>query len=383
MRFFQWIRKLFPGRARLTAVNALPSRNRFAAELVEIERHLRGGHREDAAAACRRLDALLKSRLAETSDADLLRDASAALQDLGSGYRELGIRAESQAAYDACRQLSRKLLERTPTDLELLGRVAACHNLTGLLLLDHNEPERAAEEFAQAVAIREQIQQSHPGDGLNRVYLAGAICNLGAAAAVESRFESALSRFEQAIELLDREIPGCECGCRDMTMNLIAQVSQQPMPVMVAHQFLWNAVQGRGDVLNRSGLGPRYRQIRCETQQECLIVSVLPSRLCGSSTATTEDLQTFRELRFDLVDVATVFPGAIVVDLRHVEQADAEVLTLLSHVEGRLVGSGRSLALSGVTGAMRSLENAAPRKFALSICDTVADAIAELTKKGS
>ena len=58
-------------------------------------------------------------------------------------------------------------------------------------------------------------------------------------------------------------MPGCDCGCRDLHANMLSAITGRPSPVVLAQQFLRNALAGRAAVLAEQHPGERYRHLRC------------------------------------------------------------------------------------------------------------------------
>src|SRR5262249_25591920 len=188
----------------------------------ETDAYLRSNKLAEAEAACRQLALLLAEWNAGEGGAESQDFLAAAFFDLGGFYRALKKKDEAEKAYEQALKTWQALLSAHPGDARIIGHIAGCKNHLGLLYQDTGSLQQATDFFQQAVSLREGLLKSHPEDDANVVYLGGAMCNLGNIAAQRNELETALAWYHRSIDMLDRSIPGCDCGCRDMHANLLS-----------------------------------------------------------------------------------------------------------------------------------------------------------------
>src|SRR5262245_7188715 len=283
MRFFVWLKTLFRGRTgaeQAPAHGALwpafeEHRSRIAELFAEIDAHLRSNKGADAEAACQQLALLLAELPVREASAESQHLLAATHFDLGSFHRILGKRDEAEKAYEQALNIWQALSSAQPDDAQILRRIAGCKNHLGLLYQDAGLLQQATGFFREALSLRERLFESQPVDEENLVYLGGTLCNLGNVAADQNEFQTALTWYHRSIDVLDRSVPGCDCGCRDMDANMMAFVTGRPSPILIARQFLKNASQGRATLLKKQSPGLRHRHLRCTERDNNTVVSIL------------------------------------------------------------------------------------------------------------
>jgi tetratricopeptide (TPR) repeat protein len=325
---------------------------------LALEKHIDQGDPEAAEAICQHLvgeSAALSVRVSD--DAEYL-PLAVFFFDLAISLRQLKHDSEAEKAYQSALHFSRSA---SFGDDEERARslTAACCNHLGILRQDEGSLEQSVRYYEQALTIREWLLKSSPMDEENLVYLGGTLCNLGNVACDQDQLETALAWYHRSIDMLDKAVPGCDCGCRDMHENMQSFLTGRPSPILLAQQFLRKALKGRAAVLGRQTSGQRYRQIRCSEQANCTVASILTERLVGGSMHYDND-QTLQELKRELLDVVCFARSLIVFDLQAVEEMDAAGAALLLHLRGRLVGSGTWPSLCGLSDELRAATPSIP-----------------------
>ncbi len=161
--------------------------------------------------------------------------------DIGADCRGVGLREFAERAYH--RAISVLLSIRGNSKLAR-SQIAACNNQLGLIFFETAQRERAVPFFDKAIEIRRELSTSYPDDAENKIYLAGALCNHGHVSRELGQNSSAHSFYEQSLELIEKTIPTCDCGCRDMLAEMISHSTNHPHWIFTAHQFRRNVELG-------------------------------------------------------------------------------------------------------------------------------------------
>jgi tetratricopeptide (TPR) repeat protein len=347
-----WMKAVFRGKALDRALEK--HRSQIGDLFAEINACLGDGKPAEAEAACRRLASLLAELpVAEAGD-DSRYLLGAMLFDLGSSYRMLRNREEAEKTYGRAMELWQEVAAAKPDNTHVAGCIAGCKNHLGLLYQDAGSLQQAASLYGEALALREKLFASDPGDEENRVYLGGTLCNLANLAMAQDNFQESLRWYNQSIDILDQSIPGCDCGCRDMSANMIAHLTGRPSPLLVAQQFLRNALAGRASLFATQGHGLRYRQVRCLDRDQGTVISILTERLVAQRAGSPGQDASLYELKRELLDAVMSARGSVILDLQAVKELDAEGVAILLHLRGRLVGSGEWPLLSGLSDSLRA-----------------------------
>jgi tetratricopeptide (TPR) repeat protein len=359
MRILAWLKSIFRGGDELGP--ALEERrSRITGLFAEINAHLRSNDTAEAEASCRRL-ALLLAALPISQASALSRHLHAAtLFDLASLFRIMRKRNEAENAYEQALNIWQEISSAQPRDAQVLSCIAGCKNHLGLLYQDAGSFAQAAGFFREALDPREKVLASDAQNEENVVYLGGTLCNLGNVAADQNDVQTALTWYHRSIDILDRSVPGCDCGCRDVLGNMIAATTGRPSPILVAQQFLRNALQGRATVLERRSPGLRFRHLRCSERDNNTVVSVLAERLGASRSGRLAEDEIMQELKRELLDAITLARGSIILDLQAVKDMDANGVALLLHLRGRLVGGGKWPSLCGLSQELRAATPTVP-----------------------
>lgn len=246
--------------------------------------------------------------------------------------KELGCPDEAAAELERARGVLEDLraasLEREVVDAQL----PACLNNLGLLALDGGQHAVAVTHFEAAAAYRRSRRALEPMDQDNVVYLGGTLCNHGHALRELGRTTDAVAMYQQSIDLLDRTVPGCTCGCRD----LYARMAGEHI-ILTAQSFLRNALDGRAACL---GQGARFGLVQLGAEGHARAVTIEPSALVESTSRLDQ-------LRTELLDIVTLRAGPFVLDLSRVGALNAATAELLTHLRGRVLGAGEDLVLVG------------------------------------
>jgi tetratricopeptide (TPR) repeat protein len=341
MRILAWLKALFRGRAMTDQAPphdglglALEERRvRITGLFAEIDAHLGSNETAEAEAACHQLALLLVELPISQASAQSRHMLAAIFFDLASRYRIMRKKDEAEQAYNQALNIWQELSSAQPGDAQVLARIAGCKNHLGLLYQDAGSLPRAAGFFREALAIRESLLVSDPQDEENLVYLGGTLCNLGNVAADGNDVPAALSWYHKSIDIFDRSVPGCDCGCRDMHANMMAVATGRPSPILIAQQFLRNALQGRATLLDRRSPGQRYRHVRCSERDNNTVVSILTERLGTSRSDPVAQDEVLRELRRELLDAIILARGSAVPWDDHFE-CYASVDAALADVDG-------------------------------------------------
>jgi len=341
----------------------------------EIHSLLGTNQREPAERCCQRHAEVLSNWTSKAASGRIRDLLAAGYFDLASSFRLLRKRNEAERHYAQAEILWRRLSEEEPNNTRFLGQIAGCRNHLGLLYLDETEFAQASEQFQMALTIRKELAARFPHDELNIVYLGGAMCNLGNAAGELEDFDTAMDWLNQSINLLDQSIPGCDCGCRDMLANMAAQLGSGPSPVLVAEQFLKNALGSRRWVLEKSGRAERFVKLHCEDRQQHTIARVLTPRLALSEDASPEEAAAFQELRCELLDIVSCGNFRVVIDLSDVTELDARGAALLLHLRGRLIGMGEPAVLCGLSDSVLRAHPSIRWKEQFELYSTVDEAV--------
>ncbi|MCC7423025.1 MAG: anti-sigma factor antagonist [Planctomycetaceae bacterium] len=320
---------------------------------AEVTGYLRHRQTDLAEAACRRQAQTLADWLERARTPDVRNLVAAGTFDLASFFRTLRKKEDAERLYGQAETIWRALAEADPDNGQYASWVAGCRNHLGLLAQDFELLPQAAELFRQALAMRELLCERFPDDESNTVYLGGALCNLGNVAGQQHDDEAALAWYHRSIDVLDRSIPGCDCGCRDLFLNLRVSQGGSAPPALIAEQYLRNALGGRAWILQRRDPAGRFRQVEVRSVHEVAAARILAPRVvCGAESSPSE-LEAFQELRRELLDVVAFAGGRIIFDLSGVTDMDGRGAGLLLHLRGRLVGAGHFPLMCGLSEAVR------------------------------
>lgn len=319
---------------------------------ITLGKHIGRGDLEAAESACRSIEvqlADLSSKISSPSHRLALADR---YFNFGALLRELKEFGWAERAFQSAIRLSTSASERHPD--AACRQLAACQNHLGLLYQETNSLEQSFRAFEEALAHRETLLKTDPKDEENLVYLGGTLCNLGNVACDREEFENALAWYHRSIDILDRSIPGCDCGCRDVQAEIDSFMSGCPSPVLIAHQFLRNALDGRASALRHLAPDKRFVHVRWSRRGKSLVLSILTEKLVDDGTSSSAEESPLRQLRRELLDAVTGSNDAIVFDLQGVKEMDASGAALLLHLRQRLVGSGEWPVLCGLSNELRA-----------------------------
>jgi anti-anti-sigma regulatory factor len=145
-----------------------------------------------------------------------------------------------------------------------------------------------------------------------------------------------------------------------MHANMMAAAFGRPSPILIAQQFLRNALHGRAALLEKQSPGSRYRHLRCSERDSATVVSILAERLGASRSGAVAQDELFQELRRELLDAISFARGSVILDLQSVKDMDADGAALLLHLRGRLVGGGGWPSLCGLSQELRAAAPSVP-----------------------
>jgi tetratricopeptide (TPR) repeat protein len=165
--------------------------------------------------------------------------------DLGFAFRRMLKKPEAEAAYRESIGQLESLTEDRHYSHVASSRLAGCHNHLGLLQMDCGHLEQAIAPLELAIQMRRQVTKKWPGDRENQVYLAGSLCNRAHVASQLGEREAAISWYDESLRVLEKAVPPCECGCRDMIASAVSQAMGHPHWITTAEQFRTNAEAGR------------------------------------------------------------------------------------------------------------------------------------------
>jgi len=106
-------------------------------------------------------------------------------------------------------------------------------------------------------------------------------------------------------------------------------------PIIIAQQFLRNALQGRATILAKQNPEKRYCVVRCYQRANSTVASILVERLVASRATSFAHEQTLQELKRELLYVVSFARGTVVFDLQAVKEMDADGAALLLHFRWR------------------------------------------------
>ena len=351
--FITWANTPYRGDDELGAL--LQERHDRITDLfTEIQTHLRSNKIAEAEASCHQLSLLLADLPMSQASPDSRNMLAEILFGLGSFYLNLTKTEQAEETYELALSTWQELSAAQPDDTHLLARIAGCKNHLGILYLETGSLEQASVRFHEALSLREKLLLSNPQDEENLVYLGGTLCNLGHLASDQNDPETALAWFNKSIDILDRCIPECDCGCRDLHADMMAFVTGRTSPIAIAQQFLRNALQGRATILAGQSRDLRYRHVRCSEADRYTVVSILTPKLGASCSTPLDQDETLQELKRELLDAVTFASGTVILDLRAVNDMDDDGVTLLLHLRGRLVGAGEWPLLCGLSRELRA-----------------------------
>ncbi len=143
--------------------------------------------------------------------------------------------------------------EKTRESLQRYSILAASHNHTGLVELDQGKFPDAAIAFDEAIKLRRELYRLFPEERENEVYLGGALCNRGHAAA-ELAEEGAADFYRESLVVLRQELT-CECRYWDEARETWWCSQLEALAhamgvgwVDLAPQFIDNAMAGLADL---------------------------------------------------------------------------------------------------------------------------------------
>ena len=157
-----------------------------------------------------------------------------------------------------------------------------------------------------------------------------------------------------------------------------AFVTGRPSPVLIAQQFLRNALQGRAALLAKENPDSRFRHVRSSERGDCTVVSILTEQIVGSREGSSAQMETLQELKRELLDAVSFAPGPVILDLQAVRAMDAEGVALLLHLRGRLVGGGEWPSLCGLSPELRAAVPSVPWDDDFKCYPSVDEALADL-----
>jgi|GEM_PF-6480500 len=235
----------YPGcESQTTAAHS--GRRQLAARFAEVEEHLQGGNAARAEQSCRRVSARLEELAQGETSAEMQNVLGAGYFDLGSSYRRLGKQDEAERAYEHALTIWEALASANPKAIQYRGSIASCRNHLGILFENAEMLDQAERAYRDALIIREELATVCPDDRENQVYWGGTLCNLGHIARQREQTHAALEWYERSIQVLKRSMPHCDCGCQRGIAHALSRLTGRPHWMLLAHQFLDNALAGRG-----------------------------------------------------------------------------------------------------------------------------------------
>ena len=219
--------------------------NEFWAALNAATNSWRSGNTALAEQQCQAMIHQLQEIANEQTDITSQRFVAGGFFDVGGVYREMERVPDAERCFaiaiEKFESLSSHFTEARYADSMLAG----CQNQLGMLYSDCGPLDQAETALDNAIARRKRIMSEVPDDMENRIYLAGAICNRAHVASKLGQRESAISLYDQSLQLIDETIPPCDCGCRDAIFSAISELNGHPHWVLTAHRFRQNAEAGR------------------------------------------------------------------------------------------------------------------------------------------
>jgi serine/threonine protein kinase/Tfp pilus assembly protein PilF len=124
---------------------------------------------------------------------------------LGNLYGEIGSMEDAEAALKDAVKTAAALVHDHPENIKYRLLLGDVYSSLGLLYDDRmRQPDNAEPVFLEALQIREKLAQEHPDD-VQYVFLVGlSHRRLGTAALIGLRLEVALTRYDKAMEWLER-----------------------------------------------------------------------------------------------------------------------------------------------------------------------------------
>jgi tetratricopeptide (TPR) repeat protein len=333
------------------------------------------GDRDAAESVCQCLVSQLAECSSKVSEPSHYLPLAQRYFQLGVCLRELKRDDDAEQVYLSALRLSEDACSEYDAEK---GRrqMAACQNHLGLLYQAAGSFQQSVQFFEEALALRVSLLESCSDDEENLVYLGGTLCNLGNVSCDQHSFEKALDLYCRAIDVLDRAIPGCDCGCRDVQEHMQYAETGRPSTILIAQQFLRNSLSGRAKVLTRQSSDQRYRQVRCTELACSTVATILVKKLVANrSDPVSADLN---ELKMELLDIVSFAQGTVIFDVTAVEEVDADGVALLLHLRGRLVGAGEWPALCGLSSELREATPLVAWDKLFSCFPTVDAALADL-----
>ncbi|HLJ93941.1 MAG TPA: serine/threonine-protein kinase [Gemmataceae bacterium] len=130
---------------------------------------------------------------------------------VGTIRRQLGQKAETEAAYRRSRELYQQLVNDFPHVPDYRQKLAATQNSVGDLLADMRRIDEAEQAFRDALALREQLVAEFPEERAYQLELAGSYNNLANLLRYLGQYQQAERLLEAAIKLYEQmltELPG-------------------------------------------------------------------------------------------------------------------------------------------------------------------------------
>jgi tetratricopeptide (TPR) repeat protein len=210
-----------------------------------IDPPIAAGDMDTARKRCEEFAEWLASLEKQDDAPETRRLLGAGYYDLGSGYRQMKQRPESEAAYGKAMELLATLAADPDHGYFATGQLAACKNHLGLLYMDVGTPEEAAAALDEAIAMRRDICARHADDHQNTVYLGGALCNRAHLARESGDRATALALYDDAIATITSALPTPEHGIRDAVGRAAFGAMGGAHWINTGQFFLRNARAGR------------------------------------------------------------------------------------------------------------------------------------------
>jgi eukaryotic-like serine/threonine-protein kinase len=202
----------------------------------------------------------------EENDPSLRRETAQALTRMGQIYRTLGRTAEAQKAFDRAIALQEDLLETHPGSEQYRQDLANTHNWKGELWRTTDRPTDAALCYDRALVLQDALAREHPKQAVYRQELARSHYNRGLARAGTADLGGARQDMEEAIRLLN-DLEGTQPGepayqqeTARVYLNLGAVVFDPLGKEAEAAQCYGEAIRRLDDLRTRFPHKPEYRR---------------------------------------------------------------------------------------------------------------------------
>jgi tetratricopeptide (TPR) repeat protein len=210
-----------------------------AYEYAEAQEYVR------AEQACRAVISYLAGIAEERDDDDARKLLGLGYLDLGAVHRILRRTADAERFYAAAIAMFESLAKSDSQARFANSQLAACQNHLGLLYMDCGPVDKAVDALENTMTQRRHLVNQFPDDLENQVYLAGTICNRAHIARESGENDLAMAYYDESLQIIDRAIPPCDCGCRDAIVGAISLASGHPHWILTAHEYRRNAEAGR------------------------------------------------------------------------------------------------------------------------------------------